>query len=232
MLWKPNERSALSASNSRPRSLWRARRRPRFGYASRSRCSTAPRLSKPRRRSTGRRWFGKCSVVWPGAQQPDDPLAIVQRIFVGYFRRHGRPAFCRTMAFPGSADHLQLQRSLADPFGALGARSGSGPFAAMAVVAYEAPDDIATDEIALGGLASDWREDIVLTRKLGDGWIKSARTALLRVPSAIVPLPDIPDRNIVINHQHPESQRIRISRVHRHFSFDARLFRRSGQTTS
>ncbi|HWI27300.1 MAG TPA: RES family NAD+ phosphorylase [Stellaceae bacterium] len=102
----------------------------------------------------------------------------------------------------------------------------------MAVVAYEAPDDIATDEIALGGLASDWREDIVLTRKLGDGWIKSARTALLRVPSAIVPLPDIPDRNIVINHQHPESQRIRISRVHRHFSFDARLFRRSGQTTS
>jgi len=43
---------------------------------------------------------------------------------------------------------------------------------------------------------------------------------------------NIPDRNIVINHQHPESHRIRISRVHRHFSFDARLFRRSGQTTS
>jgi RES domain-containing protein len=97
----------------------------------------------------------------------------------------------------------------------------------LAVVSYEAPDDLAIEEVPLAKLPSDWRDDVVLTRKLGDEWISSKRTALLRVPSAIIPLPDIPDRNIVINHGHTDSRQIKISGVHQPFALDARLLRRT-----
>jgi RES domain-containing protein len=103
---------------------------------------------------------------------------------------------------------------------------------ALAVVSYEVPDDLATEEVSLTALPSDWRDNLVMTRTLGDMWIRSKRTPLLRVPSAIVPLPDIPDRNIVINHAHADSRRIRISRVHQPFALDARLLRRSGPAAS
>lgn len=102
----------------------------------------------------------------------------------------------------------------------------------LAVVAYEAPDDLEMEEVSLAELPSDWRDDVVLTRSRGDAWIRSKRTALLRVPSAIIPLPDVPDRNIVINHEHADSRHIKISRVHKPFSFDARLLRRSGPATA
>lgn len=102
----------------------------------------------------------------------------------------------------------------------------------LAVVAYEAPDDLETEDVPLAQLPSDWRDNAVLTRTLGDTWIKSRRTPLLRVPSAIIPLPDIPDRNIVINHAHTDIRHIKISRVHQPFSFDARLIRRMGPATS
>lgn len=100
----------------------------------------------------------------------------------------------------------------------------------LAVVAYDVPDDLETEEVALSALPADWRDDMVLTRKLGDRWIKENRTPLLRVPSAIIPLPDIPDRNIVINHSHAGVQRISILRTHQPFAFDARLLRRLGPT--
>jgi RES domain-containing protein len=33
----------------------------------------------------------------------------------------------------------------------------------------------------------DWKANVVLTRRLGDAWLKSKRSALARVPSAILP---------------------------------------------
>jgi RES domain-containing protein len=96
----------------------------------------------------------------------------------------------------------------------------------LAVIRYEMPDELAVEEISLEALADDWRDNVVLTRKLGDEWIASRRTPLMRVPSAILPLADVPDRNIVINHRHADSRRIKIARVHQPFAFDARLLRR------
>jgi hypothetical protein len=84
-----------------------------------------------------------------------------------------------------------------------------------------------TEDVELSNLPTDWRDDIVLTRTLGDEWIRSKRAPLLRVPSAILPLPGVPDRNIIINHAHADVRRIRILRTHQPFAFDARLLRRS-----
>ena len=98
----------------------------------------------------------------------------------------------------------------------------------LAVVADDVPDDLETEEVALSALPADGRDDVVLTRKLGDHWISENRSPLLGVPSAILPLPDVPDRNIVINHAHADVRRIRILQTHQPFAFDARLLRRLG----
>jgi hypothetical protein len=47
--------------------------------------------------------------------------------------------------------------------------------------------------------------------------------ALLIVPSAIMPLLNAPDRNVIINHRHPDAPRIKIVRVVS-FELDPRLF--------
>jgi RES domain-containing protein len=84
----------------------------------------------------------------------------------------------------------------------------------------DAPDSIAVETIEPGSLASGWRADQLATRRIGDEWLVSGRTALLRVPSAIVPA----TWNFVIHSQHPESGSIRIVKVHEQ-AFDRRLRR-------
>lgn len=96
----------------------------------------------------------------------------------------------------------------------------------LAVIAYDAPDALETEDVDISALPADWRDDLVLTRRLGDAWIRSNRTPLLRVPSAILALPDVPDRNLIINHAHPGVRHIKILRTHQPFAFDARLLRR------
>jgi hypothetical protein len=61
-----------------------------------------------------------------------------------------------------------------------------------------------------------------LSQERGDAWHRSGSTALLIVPSAIVPLPNAPDRNVVINHMHPASASITIRTVVE-FRLDPRL---------
>jgi RES domain-containing protein len=57
-------------------------------------------------------------------------------------------------------------------------------------------------------------------RAVGDAWLASGASALLRVPSAIVR----ESANILINVAHPDAKRIAIASV-RPFSFDERLWR-------
>jgi RES domain-containing protein len=56
------------------------------------------------------------------------------------------------------------------------------------------------------------------TRAAGDQWLSSGRTALLRVPSVIVPA----TWNVLLNPRHPESRQVRVIRVHLH-TLDPRL---------
>ena len=47
----------------------------------------------------------------------------------------------------------------------------------------DCPDDIRVEGLK-SRLPLDWREDVSLTRAIGDEWLGSGRTALLRVPCA------------------------------------------------
>lgn len=84
----------------------------------------------------------------------------------------------------------------------------------------EAPDSASSETIGTGSLGAAWDEDPSATQKIGDEWLRSGRTALLRVPSVIVPA----TWNVLFNPKHPESAAIRLLQIHRH-RFDRRLFR-------
>jgi len=72
-------------------------------------------------------------------------------------------------------------------------------------------------------LPDDWRRREAETQQIGDRWLSGIRAAVLFVPSAIVPLPDSPDENAIINHRHPAAPTIRIERT-QSFELDIRLF--------
>ncbi|MCC6342852.1 MAG: RES family NAD+ phosphorylase [Bryobacterales bacterium] len=76
----------------------------------------------------------------------------------------------------------------------------------------DAPDSISMERAGAEALPGNWRLDQEITRAAGDEWLRSGRTALLRVPSVIVPA----TWNILINPRHPESAQIRIIRRHEH----------------
>jgi RES domain-containing protein len=83
----------------------------------------------------------------------------------------------------------------------------------------EAPASISLEEIRLPA-RGDWRTDLEITRNLGDEWLKSAKTVLARVPSAILPN----TFNYILNPLHRDAKRIKITEA-TEASFDARLLR-------
>ncbi|MEF3366874.1 RES family NAD+ phosphorylase [Methylocystis sp. 9N] len=96
----------------------------------------------------------------------------------------------------------------------------------------DAPDDYQLIEIGGAEKASietvedaslpeHWRDDLAATRKIGDEWLASGRSFLLRVPSALAPHTS----NYLINPRHPEAATMKITGTIR-FPLDERLFRR------
>jgi RES domain-containing protein len=67
-----------------------------------------------------------------------------------------------------------------------------------------------------------WQSNLASSRKLGDEWLRSNRTAFARVPSAI--LPDT--WNILFNPQHPAASELKIIRTVR-ADYDPRLIAKS-----
>ncbi|WP_299430836.1 RES family NAD+ phosphorylase [uncultured Meiothermus sp.] len=69
-------------------------------------------------------------------------------------------------------------------------------------------------------LPPDWQQSPApsSTRSLGSRWASEGQTALLRVPSAVVPW----EYNYLLNVQHPDQTRVRIGQP-RAFSFDPLL---------
>lgn len=82
----------------------------------------------------------------------------------------------------------------------------------------EAPDDTSTETLETEALGWSWAANLAVSRRAGDEWLRSGRTALLRVPSVIVPV----TWNILINPRHPDSGQIRVVHIHRH-GIDPRL---------
>jgi RES domain-containing protein len=83
------------------------------------------------------------------------------------------------------------------------------------LLGVDVPDDIPA---AFMGLPDGWSDDIATTRALGDAWLREGSSALLRVPSAIVP----DARNYLLNPAHADAARIAIVESQR-AAFDPRL---------
>src|SRR3954470_20208987 len=75
-------------------------------------------------------------------------------------------------------------------------------------------------ELDRGSLPKDWRAlpAPISTRLLGDEWLRHAKTAILRVPSIIVP----EECNFLLNPAHPDFKQIEIGPASE-FAFDGRL---------
>ncbi len=82
----------------------------------------------------------------------------------------------------------------------------------------DAPGTAAFEEVALGELPKDWIENTSVTRSIGDAWLAEARSALLIVPSAIVP----ETYNLLLNPAHSDAGGVRIVDVREHV-IDPRL---------
>jgi RES domain-containing protein len=69
-------------------------------------------------------------------------------------------------------------------------------------------------------LPADWKEDPppLSTATIGDEWFRSRRSALLEVPSAVIPV----EHNFILNPLHKAFAEIKIGEPQK-FEFDARL---------
>ena len=95
--------------------------------------------------------------------------------------------------------------------------------AALVAIALEVPGDLPIDTLDAADLPANWRRypaPEALTR-FGARWLKSARSAVLAVPSVVIPH----ERNYVINPAHDGFARITIARPEP-FSFDPRMWGR------
>jgi hypothetical protein len=93
----------------------------------------------------------------------------------------------------------------------------------QAFVAYNFPDDLPSRRIEIEDLPADWGRRESLTQSMGDAWLDAISEPLLIVPSIVVPIAPAPDRNVLINHRHPDSSRIAIVWIFP-FTLDPRLF--------
>jgi RES domain-containing protein len=81
------------------------------------------------------------------------------------------------------------------------------------------PDTVQVVAITADKLKKGWKDDIGYTQWMGDEFIKSGSSLLLKVPSAIVE----DENNYLINTMHPDFKKIKILAA-TSFHFDKRLF--------
>lgn len=88
------------------------------------------------------------------------------------------------------------------------------------------PEDLAFETIDLRSLPHGWRRYPApeALQDLGTAWLRTARTSVLSVPSAVVPR----ERNYLLNPAHPEFSKIRIGKAEP-FHLDPRLWINRGK---
>ena len=82
------------------------------------------------------------------------------------------------------------------------------------------PDDVTVE--AVTDLPGDWREEPApdSTKEMGTNWFRERRSAVLRIPSAVIPN----EFNYVLNPEHPDFGKIVIA-AHERFHFDPRMYK-------
>lgn len=89
-------------------------------------------------------------------------------------------------------------------------------------VQLQIPDDLPLTEISLDDLPDNWRAfpAIEKLKDLGTDWVREPKTAILSVPSVVIPT----ELNYLINPAHELTRRIEIVSVEP-FALDVRLYR-------
>ncbi|GAB3696844.1 RES family NAD+ phosphorylase [Spirosoma flavus] len=99
-------------------------------------------------------------------------------------------------------------------------RSGEGLLADFRVMVIDVSDSLALETITVDSLPADWFEfrQYDTCQRIGGEWLRSVRTAVLKVPSAIIPN----EWNYLLNPAHPDFLQIQLLRTEP-FVFDPRL---------
>jgi RES domain-containing protein len=81
-------------------------------------------------------------------------------------------------------------------------------------------DEALVEKLPPASLPAGWRDEPPppSTKRLGDAWVKQARSAALELPSVIIP----GESNFLLNTSHPDFKNITMGKP-RTFSFDSRL---------
>lgn len=99
-------------------------------------------------------------------------------------------------------------------------KKGRGLVGLFKTMIIEIPEAVAVETINEDELPKNWQDfDAYLhCQQLGDAWLNSLKSAVLSVPSAIVPQ----EHNYLLNPQHPDFQKIKLLSAE-DFVFDARI---------
>ena len=81
-------------------------------------------------------------------------------------------------------------------------------------------DSIPLEKLDTSTLPPDWIDHVKITREIGSAWLRSLRSALLRVPSALVPA----TFNMLLNPLHADAAKIKIDGSF-NYPFDPRIKR-------
>lgn len=89
------------------------------------------------------------------------------------------------------------------------------------IVEITIPDSIEIQEILSSDLPADWSSypPVAMTKKIGDDFVKYGESAVLKVPSAIIP----EESNYLINPLHRDAKKIKVVTVYP-LKLDKRLF--------
>jgi RES domain-containing protein len=100
-------------------------------------------------------------------------------------------------------------------------RPAKVPYRLVAVPAA-LPDDVSSETCEVASLPKNW-QDVPAPQALqdiGSEWIRSLRTAVLLVPSVVIP----EEFNVLWNPAHPDFRKLQVGRP-RKFQFDARMWK-------
>jgi len=92
----------------------------------------------------------------------------------------------------------------------------------LVAVPADLPDSVSRQEVRLADLPRNWRAYPApeALADVGTRWVEAGRTAVLIVPSAVIPR----ERNYLLNPVHPEFKFIRVG-APEPFTFDARIWK-------
>lgn len=99
-------------------------------------------------------------------------------------------------------------------------RSGEGLNQSFRTMVVEVPDGVFIKKTSLDDLPADWHlyANYHLTQTIGDAWLAGGESAVLQVPSAVVPL----EVNYLLNPLHADFRQVKLLRVEG-FVFDPRI---------